>query len=128
MAARCHAFNPIHCILPQPPPCLLLLLWISGSDSERELVKRCSSLLVSLISLPSFSPGGDLDSPGLVLMRAAVSTVTDAGDKVWAPLLAVAIKGLLCPFFTQYLSFSLLFLILFSLILSSSLYFFTLQL
>lgn len=43
MAARCHAFNPIHCNPPQPPPCLLLLLLISGSDSERELERRSST-------------------------------------------------------------------------------------
>lgn len=55
-------------------------------------MRREDALLLSaplcgrLISLPSFLPPcGDLVSPGLLLVGAAVSTVTDAGDKASNP-------------------------------------------
>ena len=129
MAARCRAFNPIHCNTTEPPsrsssPSPSSFFWFLTARGELE--RRCSvflfSFLVSHISLPwfflFFSLVGDLDSPGLVLMWAAVSTVTDARDKACAPAFGQGHQRIVdsSALFTQslFLSLSLSFFILYS--------------
>ena len=89
MAARCRVLNPIHCNSPPPSRLFLLLLSFDFWQSEGNWRGDAPGFFFGFSCFSAlgffFFLVGDLDSPGLVLMWAAVSTVTDAGDKARAP-------------------------------------------